>query len=389
MNIQFNVSITNQGLPEKTRVNLINTEISGQARYAAQGTCNFYNGPVLAKKVLTDVLIDAPGFAPYSYFAETGQLIEFGDANVNIVCTLTPSFRIPSREQVIAVKDNFCNLFDADGWPIFTPFISSLFFSDKAKANDWLARLKKAGSTHVTIALSYDYAENLGWAERYPIEGRDFTNDLDSLIQVIVWLRNNGLIINLKLACDGQGYDPVGKTYGWQWGMDNVPAIVRALKAYKPWVIFSSGFDGCFPDWSPEQTVAFIRMLRAVVDEDGTEGYIGTETSGPGTENLSYIHLGHSASDWHNNQLDLLDVFEIEVLNLPLQQEALIEVAQRLLDKTNPAYYRHGNKEQGICFYESCAYQITRKQLTSQDASAFASQAAKEGFVAFGNGLPE
>lgn len=110
--IEFNVLITNPGLPAKTRVNLINTDISGQARYAPNGFANFYNGPPMPSLVLTDVLIDAPGYAPFSYFAETGLLIQFGDKTLNITCTLTPSFNIPlwrpTEEQLSVYRGAFC-----------------------------------------------------------------------------------------------------------------------------------------------------------------------------------------------------------------------------------------------------------------------------------------
>jgi hypothetical protein len=301
---------------------------------------------------------------------------------------LTPLFpNPPSRSQIINVKANFCNLRDADDIPIYDGFIDTLITANPPKANDWASRLLAAGSTHITLDISGDYNENLNWAPRYPIPGHDWTNDLSGFSGVLDWCITKGFIPLVKLAADGQTYDPGGLTYGWQWGMNNIPGIISHLSKYIPYCLWSTGWDGCFPNWSKDQTVQFLRMLKAIDPNIN----ISTEFAGPGS--VGYCHMGNGGADWNNNQLDLLDAFEIEVMTYPGNEVGISQTATRLLGpgtKNAPItpYYLNGQKEVGIVYFETCAYQAIRKQITPADAIVAANQGAKYGFTNFGNGIP-
>lgn len=305
-------------------------------------------------------------------------------------------FNYPSRDQIVNVGGNFCNLFDKDDIPIFDIFISSLIAQQTnesiSKAYEWINILKQGGATHINLAISYDYAEDLGWAPRYPIEGHDFTNDLLGFSQVIDWVIAMGLIPIIKLSCDGQDPDPIGKSYGWKWGMDNVPSIVSYLSRFIPQGMFSSGFDGCFPNWSPTQTTQFLAMLRSCV---GSTGCIDTEFSGPGT--VGYSHMGNGAADWEDDKLGMLDNFSIEVMTFPTDSVGLQQTAARLLgpakrniapENDGPYYLAATTKKVNICHYENIAYQISRKRASSADAVNMANFGKNFGFSSFGNGLP-
>src|SRR5665213_1736731 len=99
--VRLDVKITNTNLPAKTLVMTNNSDISGQGRYAPDGTANLYAGNPPSHNLIGDIIIIAPGFAPYSYFAETGNLLEFQNSDVLITATLTPSFKKPSRDQIV------------------------------------------------------------------------------------------------------------------------------------------------------------------------------------------------------------------------------------------------------------------------------------------------
>src|SRR5260370_27592887 len=127
----------------------------------------------------------------------------------------------PTRDQIINVKTDFANLRDNDDIPIFTPFILTLLQNNPGKAEDWLNLL--SDDTHISLSISYDYNENLGWAPRYPIDGFDFTSNLSLFKNLVKQIISRGKIPDISLACDGQGIDPNGGTKGWQWGMNNIP----------------------------------------------------------------------------------------------------------------------------------------------------------------------
>lgn len=393
MNVQLNVTITNPDLPVQTLVMTNNSDISGQGRYAGGGSCNLYNGPAPSKLLIGDIMVFAPGYAPYSYFAVTGNLLEFQNETLDITVTLTPSFKKPSRSQIINVKANLCNLRDSDDIPIFDIFIASLIRDGNyAKANEWI-NILKANGTHINIAISGDYDEYLGWATRYPISGFDFTNDIPAFSSILDYVIQRGLIPIIKLATDGLQYDPAGKTYGWQWGMDNLPIILPKLDKYIPLGMFSTGFDGCFPTWSPEQTIQMLRMLRNVL---GPTACIDTEFSGPASESMCYIHLGQGAANWVPDQLGILDNFSLEVLSYPPSDGGIAQTATRLLGPRalncpqTPWYLEQMSaiKDINMCFYENGAYQAIRKIITPAQSNSLQDSAKYYGYKSFGNGQP-
>lgn len=292
----------------------------------------------------------------------------------------------PSPNRITKVMGNFCNLTDSQEIPIDDGFIDYLILNDVHRAYEWASRLLDAGSTHINIGLSGDYAENLGWIDRYPIPGMDFTNNLDAFKRVLDFCLNRNLTPIVHLAADGQEYDPVGWTYGWDWGMKNLPMILTKLSDYHLECLWNTGWDGCFPDWTPDQTIQFLRMLKLVL-RAGSK--IATEFSGPGS--VGYCHMGNGAGDWTPDKLGMLDAFFIELNSYPPNEEGVSETATRLLGPdaqncpTSPFYLQ---THVDICFFETCAYQYIRKQISDKDARIAASVGEYYGFKYFGNGLP-
>lgn len=304
----------------------------------------------------------------------------------------------PSRSQIIHISDNFCNLRDNDDWPIDEGFIDDLITSNPEKAQDWITRAKNAKGTHYDLAISGNYNENLGWINQYPIPGHDWTHDLSGFARVLDYVIMQGFIPHIHLAGDGQtpssgGYsDPNGWTYGWKWSMDNLPRIIgEDLKKYIKYCLWCSGYDGCFPDWSRQQMIDWMKMMKSI-DPDIQ---ISTEFAGPGS--VSYSHMGNGSSDWTPDTLGMLDAFLIELQNIPPNSEGVQQTAARLLGpkkkniepKNDGPYYLAGlDKDIGICLYESNAFQSIRKQIMPADAVKVSQFCANFGFSDFGNGLP-
>lgn len=342
---------------------------------------NSNQASVFVGRMLYDIGNDTNGFGNYDAY-KAKHLAELRAAlGLN-----------PNRDQLINIQGNFCNLIDSEGIPIFDAFIDELILHNLPKAEDWINVLKANHTTHINLELSGDYNENLGWISRYPIPGHDWTKDIKGFRQIIDWVISKGLIPILKLSMDGQGYDPNGWTYGWQWGMDNLPHILTSLGDYVGKATFSTGYDGCFPNWTADQTIKAIKMLRTIL---GPDAVIDTEFAGPGT--VGYCHMGNGASDWSDDKLGMLDTFSIELMTNPPNSDGVQQTAARLLGpeaknieskNAGPYYLVNTSKRIGIWMYETVAYWAIRKQL-GQDAIRQANAScAQYGFQLFGNGLP-
>lgn len=319
----------------------------------------------------------------------------------------------PSRDAVVNVRADFANLRDAKDRPMFTPFLLSLMDDcDHGDAGacgdveDWIARLKAEGDTHIAVSITYDYGENLGWAPRYPIHGLDLTQRVPTLRTYLERLIRRGFIPILFLGCDGHasdpngGYnDPVGWSYGLPWCEAHLPGIISQLRSGRdlaPYILWIGGWDGCFPDWSPAQTNEFHTFLRAQV---GDAANIATEFGN------GYIHMGNGGSDWYAPGLDQVDVFFIELATdvlAPDQTCAVQQVAARMLgpaitftpgppcDSSSPPFYlappRSPRGPLTVVAFEYAAYLATRKQLDPDAAKRQADFLYSVGFRRLGNG---
>jgi hypothetical protein len=381
------------------------TVVSGQTFYEVKlyGRIGFCNGNPDGYFLFPDipagqtyVTVIANGMKPAVYpvtLDDQNQEIHFGvpGGPPNTIHFPPLSFSQPSRDKIVNVKANFCNLRDAEDIPIFDPFIDWLITNNPNKAADWVFRLKDADTTHINLDISGDYAENLGWSDRYPIPGTDWTHNLDGFKRILDYVLNRNFIPIIHLAADGQGFDPVGLTYGWQWGMNNVPHIIYELRDYIPLALWNTGWDGCFPNWTPDQICRFLIMMRANL---GEHGQIATEFGGPGT--VGYSHLGNGGSDWYLPGMIEVDSFFIELNTYPPDNEGVSQTATRLLGPDSlhcphEPYYLAQPRPRGpmaIIMFETCAYQAIRKQITPLNARQTGNQTAFFGFKQFGNGQP-
>jgi hypothetical protein len=368
----------------KAIVTVYQTNPSGAPTLVAVGITN-QDGYVLFNFVPVNIPVEV--FVQCEGYLNFSETLNLGSTNVNYNVQLVPvSFNKPSRDRIITVKANLCNLYDAENNPIFEPMINWLVLNDPNKANDWINRSKANRGTHYNLAISCNYRNN-------PVPGMDFTQDLGMFSSIIDWVKARGVIPIIKLAFDGQGFDPNGLTYGWQWGMDNMERLANGLSKHVDSVLWSTGFDGCFPNWSPDQTIAMLRHMRAVL---GEKACIDTEFAGPASGTWGYIHMGNGAADWSATKLGLLDHFSLEAQQFPIDiSGGLQEIATRLLGPScligpqQPYYLAGLNKQIAIDVYETVATWFYNGRIaTPQDAIDAANGAAKYGFKSFGNGVP-
>lgn len=197
----------------------------------------------------------------------------------------------PSRAELCAVKLSF------QGLEFVTPTYGHVFWWETIA---WWPKLedrhaayaakRAAGDTHIILDLSGSYKE-LG--EDYDDIGADYSQNLPALVALAEEAISEGFLIDLRLAGDGQGAgpgynDPVGMTYGFDWLMANFPRIAAAFSPLADYIVFVTGYDGCFYGWAPEQMVAFGKLFRSIFPT----GALGTEF------NTGHIPLGEGGGDY-------------------------------------------------------------------------------------------
>lgn len=165
---------------------------------------------------------------------------------------------IPTRAQVCGLSTSLAGLTyqTTQYGPIPAWFYGALNEQDRAIAR---AAHRAAGDTHIPFPITEAYREGgTLWPDALR-EGYDYTQDLDAYRAVAVETISAGFFIDCPLGGDGQGSgpdynDPVGRTYGFKWLMDNFPRIAAALKGdgtsekpdLTPYIIFRPGWDGVF-----------------------------------------------------------------------------------------------------------------------------------------------
>jgi hypothetical protein len=181
----------------------------------------------------------------------------------------------PTRDELACLKLSFQGLeFDTPSyghvfwWETMSWWPNSL---DRAIAYD---AKRKAGDTHCTMDLTGSYGEI---DPVYDQIGADWSNNLDGLVELCREAIDQGFLIDLPMGGDGQSVrtdgstihfgeynDPVGRTYGFQWLMQNFSRIAEAFRPIYRFVAFRLGYDGVFYGWTPDQVVAFGKLFRSI-----------------------------------------------------------------------------------------------------------------------------
>ncbi|MBS2030233.1 MAG: hypothetical protein JST54_20185 [Deltaproteobacteria bacterium] len=299
----------------------------------------------------------------------------------------------PRRDQVGAVQLTFQGLSvtlpDYGTIPWFEPAITSISPSDRQLV---YAAKHAAGDTHLIMALSWNYAGDQGYA--YPIQGNDLSGDLPAFRALVKEAIENGFIVMVFLAGDGEsnpagGYnDPVGWTYGYSWLMQNLASIVGVLQEspdLTPYILFVPGWDGVVPGWAPDasnpssgtyvypaELDLYLQQARALLPN----GYLGVELA------AGYAHWGGSAANYTSAAGQDLDVILQEFPGPPTGDQVW-QIAGRELgpayvrpsdqpsgDDPSPPYYLQGGTPRGPFFpiaFEYDAYRWVRGDVSASD----------------------
>ena len=141
---------------------------------------------------------------------------------------------VPTRAQVCALQTSLAGLTyhtqefgDVPAW-----FYGKLNAQDRAEAR---ACHRAAGDTHIPIPLTEAYREPGTLWPPLLREGYDYTDDLDTYRAIAREAIEDGFFIDCAMGADGLGIgpdynDPVGKTYGWGWAMQNMARMIGALQ---------------------------------------------------------------------------------------------------------------------------------------------------------------
>lgn len=170
---------------------------------------------------------------------------------------------IPTREQVCSIKMSLQGMTyhtqkygDMPGvffWSSYEDRKTSVFPAHRA-----------AGDTHMVVGISGSYNEpSTIWPPEIT-KGGDNSKNLRAFKDQIREVIDEGFFVDIALSGDGQskgdatGYnDPVGSTYGYQWLMNNLPRIIKAVRGdadsecpdgidLTPYCVWRPGWDGCF-----------------------------------------------------------------------------------------------------------------------------------------------
>jgi hypothetical protein len=302
--------------------------------------------------------------------------------------TLPPE---PTREEVCGVNilfqgvTQFSEEFGA--FPAFGPETSTLNDHD---LDAYVRRMVTWGATHVEIAISWQYDER---DYRYPIPGRDLTDNLPELRRRIIRMLAAGAkAVVLFMAGDGRSApknadgtypynDPQGHTYGYEWLMENFPRIADGLHDVRKYILVVPGYDGVFYGWGgdtdgidrqPERVIAFGELFREI----WPDGYLGIEHS------TGKIPVGEGGREFARGMQNY-DVILSEFENWPAHGDATWQIAGRLLgpsyrrpvdqpegDDPRPPFYLAPGTPRGpyfTCAYEFGTYPWVRDRISQDD----------------------
>lgn len=167
----------------------------------------------------------------------------------------------PTKAERLNVAANFCNIYCADGAPMFTAFLPKA--DEQGRTDKWLSLLVAADSTHVTFSPKASYNDYMGG-------GFDWLNQPErfaALVKTVSETRGaNGLALTPVLFLDEGGPDPKPRinTF-WQpiaIALRQVGVIDRCIvvPAWEPvrgdWTSADLSYSlQCLKAWFPESII--------------------------------------------------------------------------------------------------------------------------------------
>jgi hypothetical protein len=301
---------------------------------------------------------------------------------------LTPPMPdIPTKAELIAAQYTFqglrasCPQYDPRPLPIFDPMLDVVDEDCKAAI---LAAHRAAGDKVIGVALSHQYAEPgiipvLVW-------GRDWTRDLGGLHDYLTDLIRKGWYIQLHMAMDGHSVrgadgqwtynDPVGHTYGCEWGAEFFPKLADALDDIHGYIRFLPGYDGVFYGCEDDGLPLKIPAFAAQFKQRWPDAVLGLEF------NTGHLPFGEGDADWQpGGRMSNFDMVFAE-FDGNLDQDSTWQIVARLMkspgdyrrppeqpagDDPNPPAYLRNWPGTAVCFewatYDDVRFRITPEQV--------------------------
>lgn len=255
-----------------------------------------------------------------------------------------PMPHVPTKSELMKAQYTFqglranCPQYDPRPIPIFDPMMDVV---DRDCQLEILRAHRAAGDKIIGVAISHKYGEP--GIIQILAAGHDWTGDLPGLHAYLVDLIQQGFYIQLHLAMDGHSIrgpdgrytynDPVGNTYGCEWGAEFFPTLADALDDIHRYIRFLPGYDGvfygCEDDGLPIKIPAFARQFKA----RWPDGVLGIEP------NTGHLPFGEGDADWQpGGRMSLFDMVFME-FDGDLNQDSTWQIIPRLM-KQKGQYHR-------------------------------------------------
>lgn len=300
--------------------------------------------PVFPRIQTSHLVVDATGYQRWS--RTVTDLV----ADITIPVLLEPIEKPlpapPSRMEILRAIGNFqpsrqVTTKQFGTIPFFDAYLGSLPLAEDRQAV--YAQRREDGRKRITLSVSYAYREPGQPYEH--VAGRDFSNDLPALRELILEIIREGFYVDLRCAGDGQSNatrthnDPQGDTYGHQWLMEHIERIHAALADLDPFIVWGAGYDGIWnrdSPWTKEQLFAWWDKIRSLV---GPNGYVSMEWG------AGKVHTGDPGETYQAEHAGKVDVHYLE-FPWPIESnwDETWQIAARML---GPAYRRPENQPDG------------------------------------------
>ncbi len=326
-----------------------------------------------------------------------------------------PSFPDPpSRERRLAVRADFCNLWDAKGRPMFSPFLGSLPLEDR---RDWYARFHAERDTHVVLAWEYGYAP---YEQQYGLAKRNFNEHENEFCALVSEVIHDGFVPIVFLSGDGILDQAVIRR---RVGALTAPVDVRS---HCVWLL---GWELVKGNLTSKQ---FNECNLTLADAIGPEAILGCHLS---PSRLSFSsHPVEPDDPWHGDEMACwnsgcgprFDVFlaqfvaarewDLDEFGQEAWEDSAIEMATRVLPPGTPMPGAKGHRwrdkdrnvrvhtgvagapngpywfgqrpTRAVCAFESPAYWAIRNRSTPMFIRHVAQRLQSFGYTSFGNGQP-
>jgi hypothetical protein len=320
---------------------------------------------------------------------------------------LVASSQAPPRTtgpELLHVLGNFCNLQDSAGRSIYTSVLASVWAQDRPAAEDWVARLREAGSTHVFVNVpdgDWSYGkDNPDVAERHVWRQPDLWADLPRYRAFLEWLlaqpSANGRGFVPVIFLDHGGDDPLPRI-GERW-----PRFAETMQDLLPHLVGVIAFEPVAGSWSSRELSEAMLLMHKLLP-----GLAMAWHGSPGRRSGASHPLepddpwtGSETAFFHSHGGEHIDVaFYQTPHGAALYEDCAPDAEDCWLHRWRTVVQWIGRGERGwrqlpVVLAETTAYEYIRGEATSEQAREIATRADRVCQTlgvrcGYGNGLPD